>query len=67
MIDFCCIHMAVKSDFGAGLFWRLLLGTVVMLAIGCVCEQSSIYPCVGFTVGMAEWAVILYETFVGEG
>jgi len=67
MIEFYCILKAVKPDLGAGLFWRLLLGTVVMLAFGYVGEQSIINPWVGFAVGMAGWAFILYEIFVGEG
>merc|ERR1719215_1845326 len=67
MIEFYCILKAVKPDLGAGLFWRLLLGTVVMLAFGYVGEQSIINPWVGFAVGMAGWAFILFEVFVGEG
>merc|ERR1711991_536125 len=39
MIEFYCILKAVKPDLGQGLFWRLLVGTVVMLAFGYLGEQ----------------------------
>merc|ERR1719276_831792 len=66
MIEFYCILKAVKPDLASGLFWRLLVGTVVMLAFGYVGEQSIINPWVGFAVGMAGWGFILYEIFMGE-
>ena len=47
--------MVVKSDLCFGLFWRVSVGTVVMLAFGYV---------VGFTISMAAWAFILYDIFV---
>merc|ERR1712091_716358 len=56
---------AVKTEIGAGLFWRLLVGTVVMLAFGYLGEQSYINPWVGFAVGMAGWVFILYSLHVG--
>merc|ERR1712211_135102 len=34
MIEFNLILVAVKPDISAGMFWRLLVGTVVMLAFG---------------------------------
>merc|ERR1712227_838618 len=34
MIEFYLILSAVKPDLGVGMFWRLLIGTVVMLAAG---------------------------------
>ena len=42
MIEFYCILKAVKPDLGAGLFWRLLVGAVVMLDFGYLGEQSRI-------------------------
>merc|ERR1719213_1481235 len=56
MIEFYCILKAVKPDLGQGLFWRLLVGTVVMLAFGYLGEQAIINPWAGFAVGMAGWA-----------
>merc|ERR1711959_838507 len=34
MIEFNLILKAVKPDISAGMFWRLLIGTVVMLSFG---------------------------------
>jgi len=67
MIEFYCILKAVKPDLGQGLFWRLLVGTVVMLAFGYLGEQSIVNPWAGFAVGMAGWGFILFEIFAGEG
>merc|ERR1712038_1345309 len=66
MVEFYFILAAVKPDLGVGMFWRLLIGTVVMLAFGYVGEAGIINPWVGFMVGMAGWAFILFEIFVGE-
>merc|ERR1719152_312721 len=67
MIEFYCILKAVKPDLGQGLFRRLLVGTVVMLAFGYLGEQAIINPWAGFAVGMAGWGFILFEIFAGEG
>merc|ERR1711908_229165 len=66
MIEFYLILSAVQPNVSAGMFWRLLIGTVVMLAFGYVGEAGIINPWVGFMVGMAGWGFILYEIFVGE-
>jgi len=66
MIEFYLILSAVKPDLGQGMFWRLLIGTVVMLAFGYVGEAKIINPWVGFLVGMAGWGFILFEIFMGE-
>merc|ERR1719238_1958145 len=34
MIEFYLILSAVKPDISAGMFWRLLIGTITMLAFG---------------------------------
>merc|ERR1712194_758586 len=47
-------------------FWRLLVGTVVMLAAGYAGEAEVVYPWAGFVVGVSGWGVILYEIFAGE-
>merc|ERR1712038_218460 len=66
MVEFYFILAAVKPDLGVGMFWRLLVGTIFMLAFGYVGEAGIINPWVGFMVGMAGWAFILFEIFVGE-
>merc|ERR1712185_614342 len=53
MVEFYLILVAVQPNIGGGMFWRLLVGTVVMLAAG-------------FAVGLAGWGFILYEIFAGE-
>ncbi len=65
MIEFYLILAAVGAAT-AGMFWRLLLGTLVMLIAGYLGESGSINVTVGFIVGMAGWIYILYEIFAGE-
>merc|ERR1711865_200777 len=66
MIEFYLILLAVQPNLGGGMFWRLLLGTVAMLAFGYAGESKVIDPFVGFVLGMAGWGYILYEIFMGE-
>merc|ERR1711918_339554 len=47
-------------------FWRLLVGTVVMLAAGYAGESGQMNAGAGFAFGMAGWGYILYEIFQGE-
>merc|ERR1711982_159517 len=65
MIEFFLILQAVKPDLGSGMFFRLLIGTVVMLLFGYMGEALIINPYVGFVVGMCGWVFILAEIFVG--
>jgi len=66
MIEFYLILTAVKPSLGQGMFWRLLVGTVVMLAAGYAGEAQFIPALIGFIVGMLGWGFILYEIFAGE-
>merc|ERR1712048_1095693 len=63
MIEFYLILSAVKPDIGVGMFWRLLIGTVAMLAFGYAGEARIMDPWVGFGLGMAGWGFILFEIF----
>ncbi len=65
MVEFYLILAAVGAAT-AGMFWRLLVGTLVMLIAGFLGENGSINATVGFIVGMAGWIYILYEVFAGE-
>merc|ERR1712203_663937 len=47
-------------------FWRLLLGTIAMLAAGYCGEAGIVNAWGGFGVGLAGWAFILFEVFLGE-
>merc|ERR1712047_201846 len=67
MIEFYLILSAVKPELGSGMFYRLLVGTVMMLLFGYLGEALVINPWYGFAVGMAGWAFILFEIFLGEG
>jgi bacteriorhodopsin len=67
MIEFYLILQAVTPDLGSGMFYRLLIGPVLMLLFGYLGEAQVINPWLGFAVGMAGWAFILYEIFAGEG
>merc|ERR1712003_535899 len=66
MVEFFLILSAVQPNLGGGMFWRLLIGTIVMLAAGYAGEAQKIDPAAGFFVGMAGWGYILYEIFSGE-
>merc|ERR1719171_1139216 len=66
MIEFYLILSAVKPDLSGGMFWRLLLGTVAMLAFGYAGEAGFLPTMVGFIFGMLGWFFILFEIFLGE-
>jgi len=65
MVEFYIILRAVGNASG-GIFWRLMIGTLVMLVAGYMGEAGYINLWAGFIVGMAGWAYILYEVFAGE-
>jgi bacteriorhodopsin len=65
MIEFYLILAAVGKA-NSGIFWRLLIGTVVMLVGGYLGEAGYINATLGFVIGMAGWFYILYEIFSGE-
>ena len=60
------IILAAVAAVSAGIFWRLLIGTLVMLVAGYAGEAGFINAWAGFIVGLAGWAYILYEIFAGE-
>jgi len=66
MIEFYLILSAVQKNISVGMFWRLLVGTVVMLAAGYMGEAGFVNAWIGFIVGMAGWGFILFEIFMGE-
>merc|ERR1712118_522333 len=57
---------AAGKPTSAAMFWKLLIGTVIMLACGYLGEISAIKPLYGFIGGMCGWAFILFEIFLGE-
>jgi len=66
MIEFYLILSAVNPSLSGMMFWRLLLGTVAMLAFGYAGEAQFVNPWVGFCCGMCGWFFILFEIFMGE-
>lgn len=66
MVEFYLILSAVQPNIGGGMFWRLLVGTVVMLVAGYVGEAGLANKWAGFIVGMLGWIFILWEIFLGE-
>ena len=65
MLEFYFVLAAVRKVSG-GIFWRLLIGTLVMLVGGYLGEAGYINALLGFIIGMAGWFYILYEVFSGE-
>jgi bacteriorhodopsin len=65
MIEFYLILSAVKPDLEQAMFYRLLIGTVVMLLFGYLGEAGILNAWAGFVVGMAGWGFILFEIFAG--
>jgi bacteriorhodopsin len=69
MIEFNLIIKAAGGKIGSGGFWRLLIGTVVMLCFGYFGETHKDHKTMclgGFACGLAGWAFILFEIFAGE-
>jgi len=55
-----------ESTISGGMFFRLLFGTIFMLAFGYAGEARFVNPQMGFVLGMMGWGFILYEIFAGE-
>ena len=65
MIMFYLILAAVRK-VSSGMFWRLLIGSLVMLTGGYLGEAAYIHSMIGFIIWMTGWIYILYEIFSGE-
>merc|ERR1712182_67269 len=66
MIEFNLILKAAGKATSALGFWKLLLGTIVMIGFGYSGEIKVIPPVAGFVGGMCGWGFILFEIFLGE-
>jgi len=66
MIEFNLILKAANAPISPMGFWKLLGGTVVMLACGYAGEIGAINVWIGFVLGCAGWGFILFEIFAGE-
>jgi len=65
MIVFYLILGAVRK-VSSRIFWKLLIGTIVMIMGGYLGEAGYINKVLGFAVWMAAWVYVLYEIFSGE-
>jgi bacteriorhodopsin len=65
MVEFYLILSAI-TKVSSGVFWRLMIGTLVMLVGGYLGEARYVPAWPAFIVGMIGWAFILYEIFAGE-
>jgi bacteriorhodopsin len=66
MVEFYLILAAVNKDISGMMFWRLLIGTILMLSFGYAGEAKFINPWAGFGAGLCGWFFILFEIFAGE-
>ena len=65
MIEFYLILSAI-TKVPVGVFWRLMIGTLVMLIGGYLGEAGYMAVWHAFIIGMVGWAYILYEIFLGQ-
>lgn len=65
MIEFYLILSAI-TKVPTGVFWRLMIGTLVMLVGGYLGEAGYMAVLPAFVIGMLGWAYILFEIFMGE-
>ncbi len=65
MVEFYLILSAVTKVSG-GVFWRLMIGTLVMLIAGYLGEAGTVGAWPAFIVSMAGWFYIIYEIYAGE-
>ena len=65
MIEFYLILSAI-AKVPVGVFWRLMIGTLVMLIGGYLGEARYMAVWPAFIIGMLGWAYILYEIFMGQ-
>merc|ERR1711904_272297 len=66
MIEFNLILKAAGKQTSAAMFWKLLIGTVVMLLCGYLGEIAALPAWPAFVGGMCGWFFILFEIFSGE-
>merc|ERR1712117_509302 len=66
MIEFNLILKAAGKATSPGMFWRLLVGTVIMLFFGYLGETFLLPAWPAFILGVLGWAFILFEIFAGE-
>ena len=66
MVEFFLILVAAGAVVSTNSFWRLLIGTLIMIVGGYLGEADYLTATVGFIIGMIGWAIIIWEIFGGE-
>ena len=66
IIEFYLILKAV-TNVSASLFYKLLVGSLVMLGFGYLGESGTYPPLPMFAVGMAAWLYMIHTLWLGEG
>tara|TARA_B100001123_G_scaffold218177_1_gene246310 strand:- start:10 stop:780 length:771 start_codon:yes stop_codon:yes gene_type:complete len=65
MIQFYLILSTVRK-VPKSLFWKLLIGTIVMVLAAYLGASKNIPSIIGFIIAIAGWIYILYEIYSGE-
>ena len=65
MVEFYLI-LAVVRKISNGIFWRLLIGSLVMVGGAYAGETGHIKPMLGLVISIGGWVFVLYEIFSGE-
>merc|ERR1712146_613388 len=65
MIEFNLILKAANAPVTSAGFWKLLIGTVLMLVFGYIGETTPGFGWPGFILGCLGWFFILAEVFAG--
>ena len=66
MVEFFLILVAAGAVVSGGSFWRLLVGSLVMIVGGYLGESGMISVLFGFIIGIIGWAIIIWEIFRGR-
>ena len=66
MVEFFLILVAAGAVVSSNVFWRLLVGTLIMIVGGYLGEAGYISVVLGFIIGIIGWAIIIWEIFGGE-
>ena len=65
MVEFYLI-LAVVRKISNRIFWRLLIGSLVMVGGAYAGETGHINPVLGLAISISGWIFVLYEIFSGE-
>ena len=65
MVEFYLI-LAVVRKISNRIFWRLLIGSLVMVGGTYAGETGHIKPILGLVISIGGWVFVLYEIFSGE-